>query len=112
MESKVTRRPRYGISTEVEIHYSDRAIVVPTIDIGNMGIGILSPVDIQPMTGARINIKIPEDVSFYCMSVWSSLTSPGYKIGFTFNGMFYEGTVHDDPSMIDKVIQRIVSEYG
>ncbi len=117
MEAKDTRKhPRYGISTEVEIHYGNRSITATAIDIGIGGVGVLSSSYIQPDTVATIGINIPEEVSFYCMAVWSlrALTKnrDGYRIGFVINGMLYEGTIHEDPSAIDKVIQKIISKYG
>ena len=48
------KHPRYGISTEVQIHYGSRSITAKAIDISNNGIAVESSVDIRPDTVATV----------------------------------------------------------
>ena len=60
------KHPRYGISTEVQIHYGSRSITAKAIDISNNGIAVESSVDIRPDTVATVAFGIPEEVILYC----------------------------------------------
>jgi hypothetical protein len=117
MESEDRRKhPRYGISTEVEIHYDSKSIVAMATDISNGGVGIRSSTDILPGTTARVDLKIPEEISMYCVAAWALRTHTAMvhenRIGFGISGVFYEGSIHQDHSAIDGIVHKIVSMYG
>ena len=117
MESEDNRKhPRYGISTEVQIHYGGRSITARAIDISDNGIAVESSVEIGPDTVATVAFGMPEEVMFYCMTVWSVRTplerGNEHRIGFIINGLRREGAVHHDLAAIDKAVEKIVSLYG
>jgi hypothetical protein len=59
---------------------------------------------------------LPEESSMDCIAIWVPPTCAAMvhenRIGFDVDAAFYEGSIHQDPSAIDGIVDKIVSIYG
>lgn len=112
--SNQRRADRHSVSVEVEIDVEGTTIQATATNISRQGIGIQALKSIPPGTQATIKVSLPEEIVLYANLMWSRHTLDrgldAYQMGFEIYAMIYDGKIHDEPAMRDKVIQAIADK--
>jgi len=104
---------RHAISMEVTIETPETTVSATATNISLHGIGIQSLKSIPPGTQATITMKVPEEVILYVKLLWSRHTLiqnlDAYQMGFEIYGLAHRGSIYDEPSKREEIIQAILS---
>lgn len=90
-------------------------LVCPCHGYEQRGFGAQSLKNLQPGTRVSISLKIPEDVVLFGVLMWSQHTLlnqlDAYNMGFDIPAIRHQGTLHDEPSenedLMDDILARI-----
>ncbi len=108
------KQQRHSISVDVMIKTVDITISATATNISRHGIGIQTLKSIPPGTQATITMNVPDEIILYTNLMWSQHTLiqnlDAYDMGFEIYAMVFKGSIHDEPSMREQVIQAILAK--
>lgn len=112
---KLRAHERHSVSIDVLVDAEGTPLSAHVTDMSSEGLGAQSLKNLQPGTRVSISFKIPEDVVLFGVLMWSQHTLlnqlDAYNMGFDIPAIRHQGTLHDEPSenedLMDDILARI-----